>query len=310
MGAPAMPGWLPSRKGAAGKVEVLSTESIPGASSPTRDRAERCASCGSPLAPDQRYCLECGERRAAVSDFLRDGPPTQASPPAAPPGSRPPGAPAAAPAPRGGAVPLLAGIGVLLLAMGVGVLIGRSSSSSGPAPAPQVVQIGGTGGAGTGTGTVEETFTGSWPATKKGWTVELQTLPEGSKPSTVEAAKTAAGAKGASAAGALKAEEFPSVGGEGFVIYSGEYVKKAEARRALGPLKKSFPAAKVIEVSGGGSAASGSGSSAAKPGTSSKGGGGSLKKPAPSSTLSGHERASGKKYVEESAKLPDVVSTG
>ena len=210
-------------------------------------------------------------------------------------------------------MPLLAGIGVLLLAMGVGVLIGRSGSGSGRAPAPQVVQIGGTGAAGTA-GAAEETFASDWPATKKGWSVELQTLPEGSKPAAVQAAKAAATAKGASAVGALKAEEFPSVGGEGFVIYSGEYAKKAEATKAVGSLKKSFPAAKMIQVSGSGSEASGSGSGSgtgsALPGKSSKGGGGSLTKPAPAKSLSGHERASGKKYVEESAKLPDVVSTG
>ena len=208
-------------------------------------------------------------------------------------------------------MPLLAGIGVLLLAMGVGVLIGRSGSGSGRAPAPQVVQIGGAGAAGT-TGAVEETFASDWPATKKGWSVELQTLPEGSKPAAVQAAKAAATAKGASAVGALKAEEFPSVGGEGFVIYSGEYTKKGEATKAIGSLKKNFPAAKVIQVSPSGAEASGSntGTGSAQPGKSSKGGGGSLTKPAPAKSLSGHERASGKKYVEESAKLPDVVSTG
>ena len=26
-------------------------------------RDERCAECGAPMASDQRYCVECGERR-------------------------------------------------------------------------------------------------------------------------------------------------------------------------------------------------------------------------------------------------------
>src|SRR5262245_15111785 len=31
----------------------------------------RCVTCGSPLAPDQRYCLECGTRRHPISDSMR-----------------------------------------------------------------------------------------------------------------------------------------------------------------------------------------------------------------------------------------------
>jgi hypothetical protein len=290
-------------------VEVLSTESIPGASQPLRDAQRQCASCGSPLAADQRYCLECGERRATVSDFLRAGPPRQESPPPAPPGSRPPGAGGPMPAPRSNLVSLLAGIGVLLLAIGVGVLIGRSGSSAGRTPAAQVVTIGGSAGTGSAS-TAEEAFTSDWPSGKKGWTVQLQTLPEASKVSAVEAAKTAASAKGTPGVGALKAEEFASITSEGFVIYSGRYTKKAEASKALASLKKSFPTASVIEVSAGGSGAGGAASKsggAAKTGGS---GGGTLKKPAPSKALSGHEHSSGKKYVEESAKLPNVVETG
>ena len=37
------------------------------------------------------------------------------------------------------------------------------------------------------------------------------------------------------------------------MIYSGEYAKKAEATKALGSLKRSFPGAVVIQVSSGGS---------------------------------------------------------
>ncbi len=196
---------------------------------------------------------------------------------------------------------------MLLLAIGVGVLIGRSGSGSGRAPAPQVVTVGGTGAAGSSA--AEETFTGDWPAAKKGWTVQLQTLPEGTKVTAIEAAKTADSAKGAKSVGALKAEEFPSVTSAGFVIYSGQYAKKAEAAKALGALKSSFPGAVVIQVSSGASGGS-TGSGATPKSSGSSGGGGTLKKPAPAKALSGHEHASGKKYVEESAKLPDVVETG
>lgn len=98
---------------------------------------EACAECATPLAPDQRYCLECGARRAQVPGPL-------------------------APPPSDGAVvtretvvggdperrantQLLAGLGCLLLALGIGVIIGRADDSSGSAPAPplQVVTVSG-----------------------------------------------------------------------------------------------------------------------------------------------------------------------
>ena len=77
--------------------------------------ADRCANCGTPLAPDQRYCISCGERRGRPRFPVPAAGPSPAV--AAPP---PP-----APRPRlGASSAFVAGIGVLLLAMGVGVLIG------------------------------------------------------------------------------------------------------------------------------------------------------------------------------------------
>jgi hypothetical protein len=97
---------------------------------------DQCTSCGAPLAPDQRYCVQCGQRRG------------QSRLPVAQPVA------AAAPVresrmPRlGHNAALIAGVGTLLLAMGVGVLIGRSgekSPSNAAAPA-QVITVGGAGG--------------------------------------------------------------------------------------------------------------------------------------------------------------------
>jgi hypothetical protein len=277
----------------------------------THETVSTCAACGVPLAVDQRYCLECGERRPGVSEFLRSGPPRAAAPPAAPPGSRPPGGPVGEAQPfRSSALSLLAGVGVLLLAMGVGVLIGRSGGGSAKsAPPAEVVTVSGTGTS-TGAGS-EESFSDDWATTKKGYTVELEALPqEGTTVAAVEQAKAAATGKGAGSVGVLKSEDFSGAGlpASSYVIYSGEYSKKAEATKALRGLKKKFSAAKVVEVSGGSAAgASGGGASSSKAGG---GNGGSLKHPAPPAKLKGHSGASGKKYVEESAKLPDVVSTG
>lgn len=104
---------------------------------------DQCPSCGAPLAADQRYCLECGQRRGdprlpfmdavVLMEATRQS--GQGTP--APPQEK-----------SGGISPnaaLIAGIGVLLLALGIGVLIGRSGEHNvaATAPAPQVVTVGG-----------------------------------------------------------------------------------------------------------------------------------------------------------------------
>jgi hypothetical protein len=288
------------------KVAVLSTESIVGAAS-ANETVSACTACGAPLAGDQRYCLECGERRASVSEFLRSGPPRAASPPASPPGSRPPELPGDPQPPRGNALSLIAGIGVLLLAMGVGVLIGRSGGGTAKsAPPAEVVTVAGTGSAG-GSST-EESFSDDWPSGKKGYTVQLQTLPvEGTTVAAVSQAKTAATGKGAGSVGALKSEDFPSLTAGDYVIYSGVYDKRAEAQKALGSLKKSFPGAKVVEVSEKSSKTSSGGAGSTK---GSSGSGSDLNHPAPPSVLEGETKSKGKSFEEKSKNLPDVVSTG
>ena len=297
------------------EVATLSTESIASPQPPAGGTgAQSCPACGSPLAPEQRYCLECGERQASTSEFLRSGAPVASSPPATPPrspGAHPGGA---SQGPRNNnTVSLLAGVGVLLLALGVGVLIGRSGGSGKSSGAPIVVTSG--AGATAGGAGAEASFTGDWPAGTSGYTVQLQTLPvTGTTPASVATAKTAATAKGASGVGALKSEEFASLSGTNYVIYSGDFHKKAEAEKALGSLKQKFPGAKVIHVSedasGGGSGGnSGSGGGASSGSGSKPSAPSSLSKPAPSTALPSHH-SSGKKFEEESAKLPDVVSTG
>jgi hypothetical protein len=194
----------------------------------------------------------------------------------------------------------------------VGVLIGRAGApKQSPAPA-QVITLaspGSTGSAGSGTD-AEATFTGDWPAGTSGYTVQLQTLPQsGTTVSAVEAAKTSAGAKGAKAVGALKSEEFSSLTAGEYVIYSGVYHKKPEAEKALGALKSSFPGAKVISVSNGGSSSGGS-SSSSESGSSAGGPGSNENHPAPPSVLKSLKGTKGKSYEEKSKNLPDVVETG
>ena len=129
------------------------TEGTPQAQAPPRP-GEPCEQCGSPLAADQRYCLNCGRRRGGprvdYRERMREG---------AAVGRESAPEPAIATAkkePEKGQrdyAPLAAvgGIAVLGLMLLIGVLIGRGDGgSTAPAPAPVVVQGGGATAAGAG----------------------------------------------------------------------------------------------------------------------------------------------------------------
>jgi hypothetical protein len=82
------------------------------------------------MAPDQRYCIDCGERRGGG---LRDAMPrAQSTAVAAAPPRRPRLSANAS---------LIAGIATLLIAMGVGVLIGRTGDSTPKAVSNAPVQV-------------------------------------------------------------------------------------------------------------------------------------------------------------------------
>lgn len=92
------------------------------------------------MAVDQRYCLNCGERRGGArfpvgGTSARTVTEVVTEAPAPPPRTA-----------RGAGLTLVAGIATLLIAMGVGVLIGQKSSPSNSAQT-KVIQLG--GGAGT-----------------------------------------------------------------------------------------------------------------------------------------------------------------
>jgi hypothetical protein len=97
------------------------------------------------MASDQRYCLECGQRRGdprlpfmdavVLMDAVKQ---SRQPPPPAPQRKRSGISPNAA---------LIAGVGTLLLALGIGVLIGHSGTRevAQTAAAPQVIKVGGGG---------------------------------------------------------------------------------------------------------------------------------------------------------------------
>lgn len=111
--------------------------------SPVVRGGDRCGSCGAPLATDQRYCLQCGQRRGDPrlpfmdAVVLMDAVKRPAQAPPSPTKSK-----------RKGVSPnaaLIAGVGTLLLALGIGVLIGRSGHQevAQTAAAPQIIKVGG-----------------------------------------------------------------------------------------------------------------------------------------------------------------------
>ena len=109
-------------------------QSTPQVQSAAVQGGDHCPSCGALLASDQRYCLECGQRRGdprlpfmdAVVLMEAVKQPGQAPPP--PKKKRSGISPNAA---------LITGIATLLLALGIGVLIGRSGNNEVAAPAQQ-----------------------------------------------------------------------------------------------------------------------------------------------------------------------------
>jgi hypothetical protein len=223
------------------------------------EHGEPCRNCGAPLAADQRYCLNCGQRRSGprvpfektlmeLDEQARPEPAPATQPAGAPP-SRREWAPLVA---IGG----LAALGIMLI---LGVLIGKSASDdSGSNASRPVIQVGGgpatastAGNSGNGSEAVSNTtFKSDWPAGKTGYTVEVGTLPkQGTTGADVTSAKSDVATKGAPNVGALDSDQFASLPPGKYVIYSGVYDSKAEATKALGELKGKFPNAQVIKVS-------------------------------------------------------------
>lgn len=147
------------------------------------------------MAADQRYCLQCGSRRAHLPG-VRDGlgaSPADTRQHERLAGASAPGAPPSASPARtaNNTISVIAGVGVLLLAMGIGVLIGRANSGSGAkaSAAPQVISVA-TSATGPATTPVPTTTAPSQPAPKsksKGSSSEVgKSLSKPAPPSAVQ----------------------------------------------------------------------------------------------------------------------------
>lgn len=128
----------------------MAVEPTPAHSSPellTSQPADRCSNCGSPLAPDQRYCVECGERRGKPRFSFESLAIPRAAAPAAP---KPPRRPRVS-----SSFSFIAGVATLLLALGVGVLIGHNTNNPKQVSAGtpnQTIKVEGLGGTNSNTG--------------------------------------------------------------------------------------------------------------------------------------------------------------
>jgi hypothetical protein len=197
-----------------------------------------CRTCGAPLAADQRYCLQCGARRAEARlpflDILarQSGTPRSVAPP--PPVRTGPRAWAGRVSPNAAAV---AGVACLLLALGVGVLIGgMGDSGSVAALTPQVITVGGVAApVAASTTTPPVTTTPDPSATSKST--------KNSKASSRKTRTAASSTKSKATNQALKSLDSSS---------GGDYAKKAaKLPKTLGTGGKPPPVDKSVPAGGG-----------------------------------------------------------
>jgi hypothetical protein len=218
---------------------------------------EPCAACATPLAADQRYCLNCGQRRGPLrlpyeAYLARPQPAAAATVTAERPARDDPS-------------PLGAVLGVALLGgmLLIGVLLGRGQDdqtttttvTQQPTAASAVPPVT------TETQPAEPTTTeaappaaeplvSEWPAGQAGFTVQLATFPkDDAAPEDIAAEKQDAESAGAGDVGVLDSDLYSSIPGGDWVVYAGVFDSKAAAERTLGGLTGDYPDAEVIAVS-------------------------------------------------------------
>lgn len=225
---------------------------------PSANAPVRCMGCGHTMAPDQRYCLDCGKRkgdpRVAFDQYMGDDQSAAAPPPSPPVPVIPAGLPNPYdPRPVREITPLMAagGLAAFAVILLLGVIVGRLGDGNSQAPVIAAATPTTAAAPPTTGGTdLTVTFQADWPAGEEGFTVELATVPKDSTDGAgVEATKADLTSKGAGEIGALDSDEYPSLPTGNYVFYSGVFDTRPDAELALAELSTSFPDAQVIEVS-------------------------------------------------------------
>jgi hypothetical protein len=218
-----------------------------------------CDVCDAPLDGLQRYCLNCGTRSRYVDNPALDFLVSKRKPSRLAPKSevaRNGGSDKVAGIPRD-ALPWLALATSLALIFGVlfGTVLkggGNDNAALIAALKSQPQQVAAVAPTGATTVAASVTLTSDFKLAQ-GYAVQLQTIPSTSDQAAADTAKSAATAKGAADVGLLSSTDFtitPAPDAGAYVIYSGEFKKEADAKKALGKLKKKFPDAVVITVKG------------------------------------------------------------
>jgi hypothetical protein len=217
---------------------------------------ERCAECGAPLERQQRYCVNCGARRAdaanpasrylAVATRRRQATAT--------------GARTQPPQGSGTRVAAVAFFALLPLAVAIGVLVGRSGhDDSGLVDALRNQTATAATGSGTNVADTSSKLLPSDFSLDKGYTVKLDLLPiESTDQTAASQAESDAKSKGADDVGIINPGDFtttPDQGQKDYVLYSGEFKQKGDAQKALTKLKRAYPDAEVIAVASAGAGA-------------------------------------------------------
>jgi hypothetical protein len=201
------------------------------AASPPK-QGEPCEECGSPLAADQRYCLNCGRRRGGARvdyrHYMGGGTGTDEPPASAP---QQPAADQEPSKPQRDYAPLAAvgGIAVLGAMLLIGVLIGKGNGDNTTAtPAPVVIKgPSGESSGSEGSGAAKDTGGGLGGGTSK-------------------KAKKANKAAGADTGNAVQAsegdlEELGNTSGEDYVKQSENLPNEIATPGAPPPIDKSTP---------------------------------------------------------------------
>src|SRR5262245_39016150 len=220
---------------------------------PSQDQAgEPCAQCGTPLADDQRWCLNCGRRRTGVI-YPGVAAKRHSEQNAGDPKKR---APMAIGGHEISPLALGSGLALFVVALLLGLLIGNGGDNGKQvAAAPQVIRVSAPPSAAAPA--QPASFTSDWPDGQNGYTVQLQVLPKaGTQPAQVDQAKSSAQSKGATDVGALDSDQFSSLPSGNYVVYAGVFSTRKRAVKSLDKLKSKFPGAKVVKVSAGGGLAS------------------------------------------------------
>ncbi len=217
-----------------------------------------CPRCGTPYAPFQEYCLECGLRLPLSRGVI----------------------PVLATAwrrrlpwyPGDWIWPVLLALVIAALAAAIAILASNDNGSPGRTQAATGESVpvgGGTGPASTeptGTSPVPTTpgttteptspqppppATGTiteWPAGQNGWTVVLASIPQSAgRAAALRDARKAISA-GLTDVGVLNSSEFSSLHSGYYVVFSGIFNSEQEAKSGLDTAKSSYPQAYVRQI--------------------------------------------------------------